>query len=77
MLSFDLKELHRMFRKFYLELDADENLTFEYDEMVTSFETFSKEELLGIKNIKKILKSIGVDFQAGIMQLFQEGTYEG
>jgi len=41
MFSFDLKELHRLFRKFYLELDQDENMTFDFDEMVDCFETYS------------------------------------
>ena len=75
MLSFDIRELHRMFRKFYLEIDDSENLTFEYDEMVSCFETFSREEMLGKRNIKKIIKSIGVDCSSSIMEIFKKASY--
>jgi len=75
MLSFDTKELHRMFRKFYLEVDDSENLTFEYEEMISCFETFSREDMLSKKNIKKIIESIGVDCSANIMEIFKKGNY--
>lgn len=33
MLAFDIKELHTLFMKFYSDFDADENLTFDMEEM--------------------------------------------
>ena len=57
LMSFDLKEIHRLFRKFYLEIDKDENMTFEYDEMIDCFEMFSREDMLGKRLMKKVLKS--------------------
>ena len=75
MFSFELKEIHRMFRKFYLELDKDENMTFEFEEMVECFETFAREDMVGKRNIKKVLKSIGANFTGGIISLFKEGHY--
>eukprot|EP00347_Sterkiella_histriomuscorum_P020611 403337148 len=73
LFSFDLKEIHRLFRKFYLEIDKDENMTFELDEMVDCFEMFSQEDMLGKRSMRKVLKSIGANFQAGIISIFKEG----
>ncbi len=73
MLSFDIKELHMLFRNFYIDVDEDENLTFEYDEMINCFETFSKEDYIGRKCMKKVFNSIGVDHHRGIIDLLKEG----
>lgn len=75
LFSFDLKEIHRLFRKFYLEIDKDENMTFELDEMIECFELFSQEDMLGKRLMKKVLKSIGANFTGGIISLFKEGHY--
>lgn len=68
-----MRELHLLFRKFYLEVDEDENLTFEYDEMLACFDTFSQKDYIGRDNMKKVIKCIGVDHHRGIIDLFKEG----
>ncbi|CDW83566.1 UNKNOWN [Stylonychia lemnae] len=77
LFSFDLKEIHRLFRKFYLELDKDENMIFDQNDMIDCFETFSNPEMLGIERMKNILNIIkkNTTTDAGIMSIFKEGHY--
>lgn len=60
--------------RFYSELDADENLTFDKGETIECFERFAlDEDLLGREKVQMIIEHIGVDATGGLMSLFKEG----
>ena len=42
-------------------------MLFDQTEMKEIFNTYAKDEYLGKKNMKKVLKHIGVDFKAKIL----------
>ena len=54
-LSFDIREWHTMFMKYYKEIDKDHNMTFDIDEITSCFELFSKNEMLGKKRMTNVL----------------------
>lgn len=72
-MSFDLKEWHTMFMKFYQEYDKDENMTFDLAEITGVFEKFAGNEWLGRKKMTKVLKSIGANITSGLLMFFKEG----
>ena len=71
--AFEMKELHTLFMKFYQEFDVDQNLIFDFEEMMACFEVFSQEDMLGQSLMKKVIKSIRSNLVGGVMSLFKEG----
>ena len=73
--SFDLKEIHDLFMKFYNDIDKNYNQKFDKTDLIQCFETFAKDEMLGIQNMKIVIDMIikQKNFLRNFMSLFNEG----
>lgn len=72
--TFSEREIHLLFVKFYSELDADENMTFDFEEMVGCFEMFAIDRtLMGRQKVQEIIElGTGIDAHgAGLLSLFE------
>lgn len=74
-LAFDMRDLHSLFNKFYLEYEQDENMTLDEKEMKNLIESITDIEIFGERSMKRVFDTIGIVQGNALAGLFKEGHH--